>query len=68
MDRGVAGLLQVGDVRAAHARLTTAGVTFVEGPHVIHTHEDGTQEWMAFFPDPAGDLLAVMTEDNPASA
>jgi len=59
--------LQVGDTGAAYERLSTAGVAFVEGPHVIHTHEDGTQEWMAFFHDPAGNLLAVMSQDRPVS-
>lgn len=30
-------------------------------PTPIHTQSDGTEEWMAFVPDPAGNPLAVMT-------
>jgi hypothetical protein len=31
-------------------------------PHMIHRHADGTQEWMAFFKDPEGRLLALMSQ------
>jgi methylmalonyl-CoA/ethylmalonyl-CoA epimerase len=29
---------------------------------MIHRHEDGTEEWMAFFTDPDGNLLAIMAQ------
>ena len=32
----------------------------------IATHPDGTQEWMAFFKDCDGKLLALMTQVTPA--
>ncbi len=59
--------LRVVDTRAAYERLSADGVTFAEGPHVIHTHDDGTVEWMAFFHDPAGNMLAVMSQERPVS-
>jgi len=33
---------------------------------VIATHPDGTQEWMAFFKDCDGKLLAIMSQVKPA--
>ncbi len=47
------------DITADHARLLAAGVTFTEAPKVIHTHPDGTEEWMAFFQDDEGRPLAL---------
>lgn len=35
---------------------------FQGAPHLIHRHEDGTEEWMAFFTDPAGNTLALMSQ------
>ncbi|MBA2555031.1 MAG: VOC family protein [Geodermatophilaceae bacterium] len=52
----------VGDVRAAHARLAAEGLRFDAAPQLIHRHEDGTEEWMAFFCDPAGNMLALMSQ------
>jgi DNA-binding CsgD family transcriptional regulator/catechol 2,3-dioxygenase-like lactoylglutathione lyase family enzyme len=51
---------RVGDIHAVSAALTEKGVEFVSAPHMIHRHEDGTEEWMAFFNDPEGRLLALM--------
>ena len=31
-------------------------------PHMIHRHEDGTEEWMAFFQDNDGRPLAIMAQ------
>ncbi|WP_238011794.1 VOC family protein [Dactylosporangium sp. AC04546] len=56
---------RVPDVHAAHATLSGRGVTFEGEPHMIHRHEDGTEEWMAFFRDPDGGLLAVMSTRSP---
>ena len=56
---------RVEDIDAAHRALVAAGVEFNDGPHLIHRDADGTfgtageEEWMAFFNDPAGNLLAV---------
>lgn len=56
----------VPDIRAAHAELTARGVTFRGAPHLIHRHESGVEEWMAFFDDPDGHLLALMAQVPPA--
>ena len=53
---------RVPDIEAAHAGLTGRGVQFEGAPHLIHRHEDGTEEWMAFFKDPDGNLLALMSQ------
>lgn len=56
---------QVADVHAAQAVLAARGVDFTHAPHMIHRHEDGTEEWMAFFADPDGRPLALMTQAKP---
>ncbi len=53
--------LRVPDIDAAHKRLTDNGVEFVNAPHMIHKHDDGAEEWMAFFNDPEGRPLANMS-------
>lgn len=50
----------VGDIGAAHAALAERDVHFAGAPHVIHRHDDGTEEWMAFFDDPDSNTLAIM--------
>jgi DNA-binding CsgD family transcriptional regulator/catechol-2,3-dioxygenase len=54
--------LKVADIVVAHSELTTRGVKFTHAPHMIHKHADGTEEWMAFFEDPDGRPLAVMSQ------
>lgn len=56
---------KVGDIAAAHASLAARGVAFTHAPHRIHTHADGTEEWMAFFEDPEGRPLAIMAQIAP---
>ena len=51
----------VEDIHAAQERLTADGVSFSGAPHVIYTHEDGTEEWMTFFDDGEGNTLALMS-------
>jgi DNA-binding CsgD family transcriptional regulator/catechol 2,3-dioxygenase-like lactoylglutathione lyase family enzyme len=53
---------RVADIRAAHETLTARGVTFTSAPHLIHRHESGLEEWMAFFEDPDGHTLAIMAQ------
>lgn len=53
---------RVPDIHTAHAILTERGATFIQAPHMIHRHEDGTEEWMAFFNDPDGRPLAIMAQ------
>jgi DNA-binding CsgD family transcriptional regulator/predicted enzyme related to lactoylglutathione lyase len=57
--------LRVPDIERAHASLVAAGVTFVSAPHMIYKHPDGTEEWMGFFNDPEGRLLAIMAQAKP---
>ena len=57
---------QVADIQAAHGVLEERGVALEGAPHMIHRHEDGTEEWMAFFKDPDGRLLALMAQVAPA--
>jgi catechol 2,3-dioxygenase-like lactoylglutathione lyase family enzyme len=54
------------DIEAAHRRLTERGVTFRGTPHLIHRHESGVEEWMAFFEDLDGQTLALMSQVQPA--
>jgi DNA-binding CsgD family transcriptional regulator/catechol 2,3-dioxygenase-like lactoylglutathione lyase family enzyme len=53
---------RVPDVRTAHARLAAKGVEFTHAPHMIHRHEDGAEEWMAFFKDNEDRPLAIMAQ------
>ncbi|GAA2636268.1 hypothetical protein GCM10010399_81500 [Dactylosporangium fulvum] len=53
---------RVPDIHEAHERLTARGVRFEGAPHMIFRHDSGTEEWMAFFADPDGALLAVMAQ------
>ena len=55
------------DIHAAKAALEARGVEFINAPHMIHRHEDGTEEWMAFFKDNEGRPLAIMSSPAVAS-
>jgi len=57
---------RVADIVAKHAELLSRGVEFKGAPHMIHRHADGTEEWMAFFSDPEGRPLALMSQVKPA--
>jgi len=52
----------VANIQAAHDTLRGRGVEFISAPHMIHRHADGTEEWMAFFKDPEGRPLAIMSK------
>jgi catechol 2,3-dioxygenase-like lactoylglutathione lyase family enzyme len=56
---------RVDDIQAAYDDLRERGVEFETAPHLIHKHESGMEEWMAFFPDPDGHLLAIMAQVPP---
>ena len=51
----------VADIRAAHQALRDRGVPFEDEPHIIANMET-YDLWMAFFRDPAGNLLGIMSE------
>ena len=56
---------RVPDLDLAHRTLQARGVEFTGAPHMIHKHSDGTEEWMAFFKDPEGRPLALMSQLKP---
>ena len=60
--------LRVDDIGAAYNELTARGVEFKGAPHLIFRHADGLEEWMAFFKDPEGRLLALMSQVPPKSS
>jgi catechol 2,3-dioxygenase-like lactoylglutathione lyase family enzyme len=65
-DEGAAGqsilYFTTPDIHATHDQLAARGVTFRGAPHMIHRHESGVEEWMAFFEDTDGHLLALMSQ------
>jgi len=56
---------RVADIHAAASALADKGVEFVSAPHMIHRHQDGAEEWMAFFNDLEGRPLALMARAEP---
>jgi methylmalonyl-CoA/ethylmalonyl-CoA epimerase len=53
--------LDVADILAAHSALLARGVAFESQPHVVHRYPGG-ELWLAFFHDPEGNALALMSE------
>ena len=57
----------VKNLEAAYAALARRGVSFLQKPAMIHRDEAGQfgkkggQEWMAFFRDPSGNTLALVS-------
>jgi len=55
----------VDDIDASFDELRKRGVAFEQEPLLVHRDDDGTfgaageEEWMAFFRDPDGNLLAI---------
>jgi len=56
---------RVGNIVNAYETLKARGAEFIGAPHMIHRHPDGTQEWLAFFKDPEGRTLAIMSQVKP---
>lgn len=56
---------RVADIGSAVRTLKKRGVTFLQSPTMIHRDESGDfgkkggEEWMAFFKDPSGNVLAL---------
>ena len=50
------------DIARAHEQLEARGVKFAAPPRMIHRHESGLEEWMAFFEDLDGKMLALMSQ------
>jgi methylmalonyl-CoA/ethylmalonyl-CoA epimerase len=62
----------VEDIHAACTDLAGSGVALEAEPHLIHRHDgtfddEGVEEWMAFFRDPAGNVLAFASRVAPSS-
>jgi len=51
----------VDDIQEAHDDLSGRGVNFTDAPHII-AEMDTYDLWMAFFTDPEGNTLAIMSE------
>lgn len=64
---------RVDDIHRAYEELRERGVRFDGEPHAIHRDEDGQfgpagmEEWMAFFRDPDGNVLALAAQIVPES-
>jgi DNA-binding CsgD family transcriptional regulator/catechol 2,3-dioxygenase-like lactoylglutathione lyase family enzyme len=54
--------LRVGDIAEAYELLKSRGVEFINAPHMIHKHADGTEEWLSMFKDPEGRPLGLMAQ------
>lgn len=54
--------LQTDDIAGAESTLKDKGVAFTHAAHMVHRHEDGTEEWMAFFEDNDGRPLALASK------
>ena len=54
--------LRVPDIHLAKELLEERGVKFINAPHLIHRHDDGTEEWMAAFEDNEGRPLQLMSQ------
>jgi len=57
--------LRVQDIDNGYRHLQARGVEFTNAPHMIHRHDNGTEEWMAFFKDPESRPLAIMASAEP---
>jgi hypothetical protein len=53
---------KVDDIQKGHDGLKAKGVESINAPHLIHRHADGAEEWMAFFKDPEGRPLALISQ------
>jgi len=59
--------LRVSDIHAAFNELQQRGIVFKSPPHMIHRHQNGVEEWMAFFDDLEGRPLAIMCQAQPSA-
>ena len=57
--------MRVGDIAAAYEVLKSRGVEFINAPHMIHRHADGTEEWLSMLKDPEGRPLGIMAQAKP---
>ena len=58
----------VDDIQAAYGELQARGVKFTGAPHLIFTDDTtGVEEWLAFFEDTEGNMLAITSRVAPAA-
>jgi len=57
--------ISVTDIHETKRQMEARGVVFINAPHMIHRHENGTEEWMTFFNDNEGRPLALMEQVAP---
>lgn len=57
--------MHVSDIAAAYELLKSRGVEFINAPHMVHRHADGTEEWLSMLKDPEGRPLGIMAQAKP---
>ena len=57
--------MRVGNIAAAYELLKSRGVEFINAPHMVHRHADGTEEWLSMLKDPEGRPLGIMAQAKP---
>jgi DNA-binding CsgD family transcriptional regulator len=54
--------MRVSHIGAAYELLKSRGVEFINAPHMVHRHADGTEEWLSMLKDPEGRPLGIMAQ------
>jgi DNA-binding CsgD family transcriptional regulator/catechol 2,3-dioxygenase-like lactoylglutathione lyase family enzyme len=57
--------LRVSNIGATYELLKSRGVAFINAPHMVHRHADGTEEWLSMLKDPEGRPLGIMAQAKP---
>jgi DNA-binding CsgD family transcriptional regulator len=57
--------MRAGNIADTYELLKSRGVEFINAPHMIHRHGDGTEEWLSVFKDPEGRPLGLMAQVKP---
>ena len=57
--------MRVANISAAYESLKSRGVDFINAPHMVHRHADGTEEWLSMLKDPEGRPLGIMAQAKP---
>jgi hypothetical protein len=57
--------MRVAHIGAAYELFKSRGVEFINAPHMVHRHADGTEEWLSMFKDPEGRPLGIMAQAKP---
>ena len=59
--------LKVPNINDTYQIWQERNVTFISAPHMIHKHDDGTEEWMAFFEDLEKRPIGLMSSTKSSS-